>query len=41
MKLKSLLLTTLLLAGLSASAQMQTIPTDENVRVGKLANGLT
>ena len=41
MKLKSLLLATLLLAGLSASAQMQTIPTDENVRIGKLDNGLT
>lgn len=31
----------MLLVGMSASAQMQTIPTDESVRIGKLDNGLT
>ena len=41
MKLKSLLLATMLLAGMSVHAQMQKIPTDESVRIGKLDNGLT
>ena len=41
MRLKSLLLATFLLAGLSVHAQMQTIPTDESVRMGRLDNGLT
>ena len=31
----------MLLVGLSAQAQMQKIPTDESVRIGKLDNGLT
>ncbi len=41
MRLKSIFMAAMLLFGLSAHAQTQQIPIDENVRVGKLDNGLT
>ena len=41
MKLKNLFVAALLLVGMSAYAQMPSIPQDKDVRVGKLDNGLT